>query len=190
MENKMDDLKSVSSKDQNDKDRGLVVINTGPGKGKTTAALGVVVRALGHRQKVAFLQFIKSSATGESRFLENLAEKNSDFFYARLGLGFVRDSPTTDDRAKALEAWELAKTLRKKNDLLVLDEINVAVDKGLIPVEELVSFLKEAPWGLNIVLTGRGCPDKIIELADTVTFMAEIKHAYKSGIPARKGLDY
>jgi cob(I)alamin adenosyltransferase len=190
MENNMDDLKSDSPKDQTNNDRGLIIVNTGPGKGKTTASLGVVVRALGHGQRVAFLQFIKSSATGESIFLEKLAEKNDDLFYARLGLGFIRDSPTADDRAKAMEAMELAKTLREKYDLLVLDEINVALNKGLIPLEEAINFLKESPRSLNIVLTGRGCPEEILNLADTVTFMTEIKHAYKAGIPARKGIDY
>jgi cob(I)alamin adenosyltransferase len=170
---------------------GLFLINTGKGKGKTTAAIGTLIRALGHGHKAAFIQFIKKSPTGESRFLTDWATKNPNHFYfAQIGLGFVRDSPTEEDRAKAMEALGLAFELSQNMDLIILDEVNIALNKGLIPLEKLVKFVKERPKGLNLVFTGRGCPPDLIELADTVTEMTEIKHAYHSGIPARKGIDF
>jgi cob(I)alamin adenosyltransferase len=170
---------------------GLVLVNTGPGKGKTTAALGTLIRALGHGHKAGFIQFIKSAPTGESRFLEEYAKKHPDTLtYARLGLGFIRDNPTKEDMAKAMEGLELAKKLALETDILFLDEINIALAKGLISVDDMRSFIQERPKTLNLVLTGRGCPEEIIDLADTATEMTEIKHAYKNGIPARKGVDF
>jgi cob(I)alamin adenosyltransferase len=171
--------------------KGLFLINTGPGKGKTTAAIGTLIRALGHGHRTAFIQFIKTSDTGESRFLADWAERHPDrLHYAKLGLGFVRDSPSEDDLAKAREGLELARKLCPEMDLIVLDEVNVALKKGLLPLDELVSFVTGRPEGLSLVFTGRGCPQELIDLADTVTEMTEIKHAYHSGIPARKGIDY
>jgi cob(I)alamin adenosyltransferase len=173
------------------KKKGLFLVNTGPGKGKTTAAIGTLVRALGHGQKAAFIQFIKSSATGESRFLASFAEEHPDRLrYAKVGLGYLKGGPTEKDRAKAREALELAVSLSQEMDLIVLDEVNIAASKGLIPVEELVGFVKGRPEALNLVFTGRGCPQELVDLADTVTEMTEIKHAYRSGIPARKGIDF
>jgi cob(I)alamin adenosyltransferase len=173
------------------KKEGLLLVNTGNGKGKTTAALGTLVRALGHGQKAAFIQFLKSAPTGESRFLEELsAARPESLRYAKIGLGFVGDSPSQGDRDKAREAMDLAAALSPDLDLLVLDEVCVALDKGLIPLSGMLGFIAGRPAGLNLVLTGRGCPEEIIELADTVTEMREIKHAYRSGIPARKGLDF
>jgi cob(I)alamin adenosyltransferase len=167
------------------------VVNTGPGKGKTTAALGILFRALGHGHKAAFIQFIKSAPTGESRFMENYAKEHPDILhYARVGLGFIHDNPTDEDRAKVKEAMELATRLAKEKDLIVLDEVNIALDKGLLSIEDMKKFLDERPEGLNLVFTGRGCPEEIMELADTVTEMHEIKHAYHAGIPARKGVDF
>jgi cob(I)alamin adenosyltransferase len=170
---------------------GLVLINTGPGKGKTTAALGTVLRALGHGQKVVFLQFIKSQATGESRFLEKYAGEHSDqLYYGRLGLGFVKDHPTDKDLAKASEAMATAERERHGAHLVVLDEINVALDKNLITLERVKDFIANRPAAQNIILTGRGCPKELYELAHTVTEMADIKHAYRQGIKARRGVDF
>jgi cob(I)alamin adenosyltransferase len=170
---------------------GLVLINTGPGKGKTTAALGVAVRALGHGRRVAFLQFIKQSATGESRFLEEYAGEHPDqLYYARLGLGFVGKEPSAADLAKAAEGMAEAEKRRQWADLLVLDEVNVALDKGLVPLEWAVGFIRGRPRGQDLVLTGRGCPRELYDLAQTVTEMAEVKHAFRQGHKARKGLDF
>jgi ATP:corrinoid adenosyltransferase len=172
-------------------ERGLILVNTGPGKGKTTAALGVTLRALGQGFKVAFLQFIKDQETGESRFLEEYARTHPDrLYYKRLGLGFVGNTPSPADRAKAAEALKTAGELLDDYDLLVLDEICVALDKGLIATEAVLRMLESRPPRLNLILTGRGCPAEVIDLADTVTEMTLVKHAYKNGISARKGIEF
>ncbi|MDR2142270.1 MAG: cob(I)yrinic acid a,c-diamide adenosyltransferase [Deltaproteobacteria bacterium] len=171
--------------------RGLILVNTGPGKGKTTAALGVVTRALGHGQKVAFIQFIKSQATGESQFLEELARERPDsLFYARRGQGFVGQNPSQSDLDLAREGLELARSLAGDYDLLVLDEINVALSLGLLELGEAVEFVRNKPPALSLILTGRGCPAELIVLADTVTEMKDVKHALRAGIPARRGVDF
>ncbi|MDR1050823.1 MAG: cob(I)yrinic acid a,c-diamide adenosyltransferase [Deltaproteobacteria bacterium] len=170
---------------------GLVLINTGPGKGKTSAALGVALRALGHGQRVVFLQFIKSMETGESKFLEDYARRNPDrLFYGRFGLGFVGARPTPGDKARAAEAMAEASRRRPGAGLVVLDEINVALDKGLVSLDEVKEFLASGEEGQNVILTGRGCPPELYELAHTVTEMAEVKHAYRQGIKAKPGVDY
>ena len=173
-------------------EKGLVLVNTGAGKGKTTAALGTAVRALGQGFKVAFLQFIKSQATGESHFLTQYREKNPDqLYYNRLGLGFVNTEPTTAERLKAAEALDDAIRLVSSGfDLVVLDEICVAMALGLIETEKVVEIIKSKPEGLSLILTGRGCPEEIIALADTVTEMTLIKHAYQQNIPALRGIEF
>jgi cob(I)alamin adenosyltransferase len=110
--------------------------------------------------------------------------------YARIGLGFIRDEPSEEDIAKAREGMDLARKLSLEKDLLVLDEVNIALAKGLISISEMTDFITQRPPKLNLILTGRGCPPEIIELADTATEMGEIKHAYHAGIPARKGVDF
>jgi cob(I)alamin adenosyltransferase len=171
--------------------KGLVLVNTGKGKGKTTASLGTLIRALGQGHKVGFIQFIKSAPSGESKFLEKYAQEHPEILsYARIGLGFLKDDPSSEDALKAKEGMELAEKLSHEKDLLVLDEINIALDKGLLPIEDMVKFIKEKPEKLSLILTGRGCPQEIIELAHTVTEMIEVKHAYHAGIPAKKGIDF
>jgi len=173
-------------------DRGLVLVNTGPGKGKTTAALGTAVRALGQGLKVAFLQFIKSQETGESLFLKDFAAAHPDrLYYNRLGLGFVMGAPDDDDRRKAAEALgEARKLLAGDFDLVVLDEICVAADKGLIDTGAVAEMLLSRSERVSVILTGRGCPAELIELADTVTEMAMVKHAYKKGVKAKRGIEF
>ncbi|MDR2421977.1 MAG: cob(I)yrinic acid a,c-diamide adenosyltransferase [Deltaproteobacteria bacterium] len=171
--------------------KGLVLVNTGTGKGKTTAALGAVSRALGHGLRVGFIQFIKSKDTGESRFLEDLAQdKTRSLHYARHGRGFVGKNPSQTDRDLARDGLELAQALAGELDLLVLDEINVAISLGLIGSAEVAEFLKGRPPELNVILTGRGCPDDLIDLADTVTEMIEVRHAFRNGTPACRGVDF
>lgn len=186
-------------------DKGLILINTGPGKGKTTAAIGLTVRALGQGFDVAFLQFVKSQATGESRFLEAYAAKHpasgierdrktedeGRLFYKRMGLGFVFDSPTQADRDKAAEALaEAAGLLDGRFDLVVLDEICVAMAKGLIASSSVLELIAAREPSVNLVLTGRGCPEDIMAVADTVTEMRVVKHAYQAGIKARRGIEF
>jgi cob(I)alamin adenosyltransferase len=170
---------------------GLVLVNTGKGKGKTTASIGTLIRALGQGHKAAFVQFIKSAPSGEGKFLEKYAKDNpGTFFYAKIGLGFLKDEPSEKDAARAREGMDLAAKLSREYDLLILDEVNIALDKGLIPVSEMVEFIKNKPPKLSLILTGRGCPPEIVELAHTVTEMHEVKHAYHAGIPAKKGIDF
>ena len=187
-------------------EKGLVLINTGPGKGKTSASVGVAVRALGQGFNVAFLQFIKNQATGESRFLEAYAadhppvgalikgtssENLGGLFYKRMGLGFVFDAPSPEDRAKAAEALgEARELLNGAFELVVLDEICVAVSKGLISSNDILDLIKTREPAVNLILTGRGCPDEIIAAADTVTEMTVVKHAYQAGIKARRGIEF
>lgn len=189
-------------------EQGLILVNTGPGKGKTTAALGVAVRALGRGWDVAFLQFIKNQATGESRFLETYAREHPSLeppsgrpeeagkpagrlFYKRMGLGFVFDSPSEEDRARAAEALKEAGTLLDGTfGLVVLDEICVAMAKGLIKVPEVLELIKSREPSVNMILTGRNCPEEIIETADTVTEMRVVKHAYLAGVKARAGIEF
>ncbi|MDR2388071.1 MAG: cob(I)yrinic acid a,c-diamide adenosyltransferase [Deltaproteobacteria bacterium] len=170
---------------------GLVLINTGPGKGKTTAALGVTLRALGHGRRVVFLQFIKSTPTGESAFLERYALEHPDqLHYAKLGLGFVGDQPKPADRDMAAKAMLEAEKTRPEADLVVLDELNVAISLGLVPLDWAINFIETRPDQQDLVITGRDCPAQLQDLAHTVTEMLEVKHAYRQGIKAKKGLDY
>ncbi|MDR2367908.1 MAG: cob(I)yrinic acid a,c-diamide adenosyltransferase [Deltaproteobacteria bacterium] len=170
---------------------GLVLVNTGRGKGKTTAAMGVAVRALGHGRRVVFLQFIKAAPTGESAFLEAYARDHPDrLHYAKLGLGFVGGTPKPADERMARLAMEEAEKTRQGADLVVLDELNVAINLGLVPLEWALAFVQGRPGDQDIVITGRDCPEALIDLAHTVTEMTEVKHAYRQGIKAKKGLDY
>ncbi|UQZ88118.1 cob(I)yrinic acid a,c-diamide adenosyltransferase [Deltaproteobacteria bacterium Smac51] len=173
-------------------ERGLILINTGPGKGKTTAALGTAIRALGQGYKVAFLQFIKNQETGESLMLKEYGDNHPGrLYYNRLGLGLFRGEPSEADKAKAAEALKAARGLLAGDyDLVVLDEICVAVSNGLISVEDAMELIKAKPLAMNLIMTGRGCPQEIIDLADTVTEMTVIKHAYQKGIPARRGIEF
>jgi len=172
--------------------RGLLLVNTGQGKGKTTAALGTTLRALGQGLRVAFLQFIKNQKTGESRFLEEYAAGHPDrLLYRRLGLGFIGADPSAEDRVKAAEALELARKLTAEGyDLLVLDEICFALARGLIEVPAVLELIKNRPPSQHLILTGRGCPEEILALADTVTEMRPIRHAYEKGLPAAKGIEF
>ena len=173
-------------------DKGLVLVATGDGKGKTTAALGTALRALGQGLRVAFLQFIKNQETGEGLFMAHHAARQPDkLFYRRLGLGCLRGQPRPEDLAKAAEALALARELAGADyDLLVLDEICVAVALGLIEAAEVVRLIETRKPGLHLFLTGRGAPPEIIGLADTVTEMKLVKHAYEKGVPARRGLEF
>ena len=173
-------------------DSGLVLVATGEGKGKTTAALGTAIRALGQGLKVAFLQFIKNQETGEGLFLADYAARHPDrFFYRRLGLGLVRGLPGPEDRARAEEALALARTLVAADyDLVVLDEICVAASLGLIETAEVVRLVEGRGPAVNLFLTGRGAGPEIIAAADTVTEMRLVRHAYQLGVPARRGLEF
>lgn len=169
---------------------GQVLINTGDGKGKTTAAFGTALRAAGHGQQVAIVQFIKGSWNyGEISALQG----NPNVHLRRVGSGFTweADDPAVP-RALAREAWELSKELADSDryDLLVLDELNYAVTEGYVSVDEILDFLKARPARLSVIITGRNAALGLIAAADTVTEMRSIKHAFEGGARAKKGIEY
>ena len=169
-------------------DTGLVYNFTGTGKGKTSAALGIALRALGWGWDIAFLQFIKGDReTGEKRFFERYFP---DTEFTQLGFGFT--NTPYDHVGAARLGWERAATLLHDfaGELLILDELNVAMSHGLIPIDEVVAAVSSKRTGLNVVITGRGAPPELLAVCDLVSEVGELKHPYRRGIPARKGLDY
>ncbi|MCF6219174.1 MAG: cob(I)yrinic acid a,c-diamide adenosyltransferase [Gammaproteobacteria bacterium] len=173
-----------------DKDKGLILINTGNGKGKSSAGFGVVARALGHEMKVAVVQFIKGSfQTGEENFFRRFPDEVE---YYVMGEGFTWDTQNRErDIATAMTAWEKAAQLLTNPaiDLVLLDELNIALKMNYIPLDRVLTALRNKPAMQHVVITGRSAKDELIEIADTVTEMREIKHAYKAGIRAQKGVE-
>lgn len=174
--------------------QGLILVNTGLGKGKTTASLGTVLRAVGQGLKVLVVQFIKSgSGYGELKALATLG-----VVVRSMGKGFIyhKKQATPEELAQhemaAQSGWTMVKNevMHGAWDLIVLDEINVAMHYGLIDVEDVVGLLQEKPKPLHLILTGRYAPQAIIDMADTVTDMTVIKHAYEKGITAVKGIEF
>lgn len=171
-------------------ERGCIQVYTGNGKGKTTAALGLSLRAIGRGLKVCFFQFIKGGGPyGE----QLIAEKLEPFFtIIQTGRpGWVNTKDITEDRRIAQEAFGQAKELLISGDydLFVCDEINGAIGFGLIDVEQALELIRLKPEKTELVLTGRNADDRVIEAADLVTEMREIKHYYKAGVPARTGIE-
>lgn len=173
---------------------GLVIVYTGKGKGKTTAALGMALRALGYNYKICMIQFIKGSwHYGEMTSSKRL---EPEFELIAVGKGFVGilddKSPRKEHERIAQEALRLSKEKieSKKYDIIILDEINYAVNLGLVKLEEVLDIIKIKPPKLNLVLTGNYAKKEIIDIADLVTEMREIKHPFKSGLKAKKGIDF
>ena len=173
---------------------GLVIVYTGNGKGKTTAALGLAIRAVGYEHKVCMLQFIKGSwHYGE---MDSSKKLEPNFELIAVGKGFVGilddNSPREEHEKYAVEALRICreKIHSGKYNVVILDEVNYAINLGLIDVQEIIKLIKEKPSNLDLVLTGRDVKDEIVELADLVTEMKEIKHPFKSGIKAKKGIDF
>jgi len=173
---------------------GLVIVYTGNGKGKTTAALGIVLRAVGHGMKVGMIQFIKGEwYYGE---LTSARRLEPEFDLVAAGKGFVGiiddDHHIQDHKNAARVALDLIrkKMSEKKYDILILDEINYAAKIGLISVSEMLDILKRRPKSMTLILSGNSAPQEIIDLADLVTEMREVKHPYKLGIKAEKGIDF
>lgn len=169
---------------------GRIIVNTGDGKGKTTAAFGTALRASGHGMKTAVVQFIKGNWNyGETRALEG----NPNIEITRIGSGFtwLAEDPA-EPRRLAREAWEVAKefALSDRYDLLVLDELNYAVAEGYVSEDEVLAMLAEKPERLSVIITGRNASPGLIEAADTVTEMRCVKHAFVQGVPARRGIEY
>lgn len=173
-------------------EKGLIIVNTGNGKGKTTAALGMVLRSLGHGFRVAVVQFIKGAwEPAEKAVLSKFADRLE--FYA-MGEGFTWETQDRDrDIQKAQAAWEQALTFIRNPEyqLVLLDEINVALKVGYLQVEQVLAGLAEKPTTSHIILTGRGAPAALIERADLVTEMTLIKHPFREqGIKAQPGIEY
>jgi cob(I)alamin adenosyltransferase len=172
-------------------DRGYLQIYTGNGKGKTTAAIGLAVRALGAGMNVFFAQFIKGGRYSEIESLESISGGGA-FICRQYGKGcFIMRAPDEMDLAAARDG--LADALREMRSgqyqLVVLDEANVAVKLGLLDESALLGFVEERPESVELVITGRGATDALIERADLVTEMREIKHYYQKGIRARRGIE-
>ncbi len=174
--------------------KGLIVVNTGNGKGKTTAALGLAFRALGHGFKVCMVQFIKGSwKYGE---LE-AAKKFDNFILLPMGKGFVNlgaKEPDQRDIQLALETLEKGKkaVMSEEYKIVIFDEINYALTYNLIKIEDVMKLLREKPENVHIVLTGRGAEKfpELVEAADLITEMKEIKHPYQKGITAQRGIEF
>ena len=169
--------------------RGYVQIYTGSGKGKTTAALGLALRAAGAGLKIFIAQFIKKKMCSEHRALERFEDCITIKQY---GKGLILNRPvTTSDIAAARKGLEESRDvmLSRDYDIIILDEANVAVKRGLISVDALLELIKDKPTGLELIITGRYADERVIEAADLVTEMKEIKHYGKKGVKARVGIE-
>lgn len=170
--------------------RGLVIVNTGDGKGKTTAALGVVMRAWGRGMRVCMVQFIKNR---NANFGEEQAARKMGVEMIPLGDGFTWMSKDLDhDRALAREGWALCqqKIASGEYDIVVLDEITYCFNYGWLDLDEVLDVLRQRESRLHVILTGRDAPAGLIAYADLVTEMREVKHPYKEGVQAQKGIEF
>ena len=173
--------------------KGLIQVYTGPGKGKSTAAIGQAVRATGHGLKVGLVTFFKDPEAfgyGEYKSLEKLGIKT--FLFAKKHPHFHKELNPDDVSQECSRGLEFAMELFRDSswDMLVLDEINIAVRDGFLQEEDILSLLEAKPEKLELVLTGRGVTDKILEKADLVSEVKEVKHPYRQGIKSRKGVEY
>lgn len=174
-------------------EKGLVIIYTGEGKGKTTAALGLVLRATGYRKKCLIVQFGKVWFTGEAASLKKLAPYVK---FIQGGKGFVKilgdKLPILEHKKAAKKTFDLLhkEVLSGRWDVVVADEIIGAVSSGLLPISKVVILIKAKPENLDLVLTGHHAPDKLINMADLVTEMIEIKHPFQKGVLAKRGIDF
>jgi cob(I)alamin adenosyltransferase len=172
-------------------ERGLLIVHTGKGKGKSTAAFGIVLRCLGHGMRVGIVQFVKGVwSTGERVALERF----DDLVTCRaMGEGFTWDTQDrVRDIAAARNAWETAKAMISDPAyrLVLLDELNIVLRYDYLPVDEVVMALKTKPHDLHVVATGRNAPDALIEAADLVTEMTMVKHPFRAGVKAQTGIEF
>lgn len=173
--------------------KGLILINTGAGKGKTTAAMGTALRAVGNGMRVLMLQFLKGSwHYGE---LDAVKAFGDNFVMRQMGRGFVKigGAETDPEDVRMVEAaWDEARQaiLGGEWDLVVLDEINYAIGYGMLDPAQVVETLKARPAMVHVILTGRNAHPSLVEIADTVTEMRQVKHAYEQGVLAQRGIEY
>ena len=169
----------------------LILVHTGDGKGKSSSAFGVVLRAVARDWKVGVVQFLKSGKwhVGE----EKVAKERLGVDWYAIGEGFTWESKDlSEDEAVAAEAWRHARAMIEAGEhrLVVLDEITYPMNWGWIDTDEVLQVLRDRPEAVNVVLTGRDAPQALVDLADTVTEMRKVKHAYDTGVLAKKGIDY
>jgi cob(I)alamin adenosyltransferase len=173
------------------REKGLIIVHTGAGKGKTTAALGLAFRALGQGMRVGIVQFIKGAIpTGEAALAVKLAPALD---MHTMGDGFTWDTQNREqDIASARKAWDEAQSMLREPSfhLIILDELNVVIKHGYLPLEEVLAVLRSKRADLHVAVTGRNARDELIEIADVVTEMKLVKHPYRSGIKAQKGIEF
>ena len=177
-------------------EKGLLIVHTGKGKGKSTAAFGLVVRAMGNGMRVGVIQFVKGKwETGERDILEHFPEQIE---IHAMGEGF---SWETQDKARdiaaARKAWEKSKQMIEASrgpnpefDMILLDDLNIVLRYDNLPLEEIIETLANKPEDLHVIVTGRNAKDELIEIADLVTEMTQIKHPFRSGVKAQKGIEF
>lgn len=173
------------------REKGVLIVNTGNGKGKTSASLGLVFRALGHSMRVGVVQFVKGAiATGEAALAPKLAPQ---LVWHTLGEGFTWETQDRErDIAAARAAWDIAVGLLRDPSfhLIVLDELNIVLRNGYLPFDEVLSELKGRREMLHVVVTGRSAKQELIDAADLVTEMTLIKHPFRSGVKPQKGVEF
>jgi cob(I)alamin adenosyltransferase len=172
-------------------EKGLLIVHTGKGKGKSTAAFGMIFRAIGNGMKVGVVQFVKGKwGTGERKVLEAFPDQVE---MATMGEGFTWE---TQDRARDIEAaraaWEKAKAMIADEtiDMVLLDELNIVLRYDYLPLDEIIATLKAKPEMKHVIVTGRNAKDELIEIADLVTEMEMVKHPFRSGVKAQVGVEY
>ena len=172
-------------------EKGLLIVHTGKGKGKSTAAFGLVMRALGHGMHVGIVQFVKGKwETGERSVLERFPDLVT---IRAMGEGFTWETQDRErDIAAAKKAWEASKEMISNGnyDLVLLDELNIVLRYESLPLDDVVAFLSNKPEMLHVVVTGRNAKDKLIGTADLVTEMTQIKHPFRAGVKAQKGIEF
>ncbi|MEL6578104.1 MAG: cob(I)yrinic acid a,c-diamide adenosyltransferase [Cyanobacteria bacterium J06621_12] len=177
---------------EKNQEKGLIIVNTGNGKGKTTAALGMVMRSLGHGYKVAIVQFIKGAWEPAEKAV--LGKWSDQLEFHAMGEGFTWDTQDRErDIEKATAAWEtsLEYIINPEYRLVLLDEVNIALKLGYLDVDTVVAGLAHKPEDSHVILTGRGAPEKLIAIADLVTEMSLIKHPFREqGVKAQPGIEF
>lgn len=172
-------------------EKGLVIVNTGKGKGKSTAAFGLVFRSLGHGHKIGIVQFVKGAwETGERDILERFSDQVT---FKTMGEGFTWETQDRQrDIAAAKTAWEEAKKMiaDPSYNLILLDELNIVLRYDYLPLEEVIETLQAKPEMTHVVVTGRNAKDELIEIADLVTEMTQIKHPFRAGVKAQTGIEF
>jgi cob(I)alamin adenosyltransferase len=172
-------------------EKGLLMVYTGAGKGKTTAAWGMALRCLGHGMKVAVIQFIKGAIdTAEERILKSFGEQ---VVFLRMGEGYTWETQDRErDTRVAQEAWEVAERYLQDPELgmVILDELNIAIRHGYVPLEHVLVAVARRPPMLHVVITGRGAKPELIDAADLVSEMKMVKHPFRTGIKAQQGVEF